>query len=656
MLEVLVKTPDRLSAEFVASYAEKTPPWGPIGYIIYKRTYARTLEHLGRTEEFHETLERCVNALIGFGKGALTIADAETLYDYLFNLNGALSGRAMWQLGTHTVDRIGGASLCNCWLTAVDSPEAFLFTFDLLMLGGGVGFNIQREHVYQLPKVAHNVKVVRNDTKDADFIVPDSREGWVELLRRTLDSFFTTGNSFTYSTICIRGKGTPISGFGGVASGPEDLCVGIEQIATILSNRLGKRLRPIDCLDILNIIGAIVVAGNVRRSAEIGAGDPDDFNFLRAKRWEKGTIPNWRSMSNNTLVVNDFEHIPNEFWLGYQGKGEPYGLFNRDLARAKGRLADSHRKDPLIEGVNPCAEICLEDKEPCNLSEIFLPNIANVAEYKAVAVLLQKVNKIITTLPYHWAASQEVVSRNRRIGESLTGIWQAPALVTAKTLTEAYRTLEEHDTYFSKVLGDAHGIKIPESIKLTTIKPSGTLSLLAGVSPGIHPEFAHHYVRRVRMSANDPLVATCTESGYKTEPVRRFDGSLDHGTTIVEFPVKARPNSVVADELTAIRMLEKVKFMQTYWADNSVSCTVYYTLEELDDVKEWLKENYNDSLKTVSFLLKKDHGFDQAPIEEISENDYGKRASHTKPLGRIVDEGGVLEDSFECEGGACPIK
>ena len=148
------------------------------------------------------------------------------------------------------------------------------------MLGSGVGYNIQREHVYELPKLKRKVRIVRKDTNDADFIVPDSIEGWVKLLRKTLESHFITGEGFTYSTICVRGKGTPIKGFGGVASGPEELCWGIGEISKLLNSRSGKKVRPIDCLDIMNIIGYIVVAGNVRRSAQIAIGDYDDIQYL----------------------------------------------------------------------------------------------------------------------------------------------------------------------------------------------------------------------------------------------------------------------------------------------------------------------------------------------------------------------------------------
>ena len=220
----------------------------------------------------------------------------------MMGLKGTVAGRFLWQLGTKTVDRLGLPSLQNCAFTVVDEPvRPFTWAFEMLMLGSGVGFNIQREHVYQLPKIKRKVKVVRSDVNDADFIVPDSREGWVELLKRVLEASFVTGEGFTFATHLIRSKGSPIKGFGGTASGPQDLVWGMEQINIVLNSRSGKRLRPIDCLDIMNIIGKIVVAGNVRRSAQIALGDHDDIEYLRAKRWDLGGIPNWRARVTTLL-------------------------------------------------------------------------------------------------------------------------------------------------------------------------------------------------------------------------------------------------------------------------------------------------------------------------------------------------------------------
>ena len=310
-------------------------PWSSIGYLTYKRTYARRLNESdinSPTEEWPDTVSRILWACDGQLGVGFSEDERERLQGHLLNLRGTVAGRFLWQLGTNTVSHLGLASLQNCAAVCVDEPiRPFTWAADLLMLGCGVGFNIQREYVYKLPKLFADFSgPVRDDTSSADFIVPDTREGWVKLLEYTLRAAFdkSAKRGFTYSTQLVRGAGAPIKGFGGTASGPEILCDGIGTISSILKSRAGKQLRPIDCLDIMDIIGSIVVAGNVRRSALIAIGDMDDFQYLRSKRWDLGAIPNWRANSNNSVVCNDFDLLPDEVWKGYAGNGEPFGLIN----------------------------------------------------------------------------------------------------------------------------------------------------------------------------------------------------------------------------------------------------------------------------------------------------------------------------------------
>ena len=295
------------------TYNPENIPWGEVGYATYKRTYSRPLKN--RTEEWEETVDRVIEACNKQLKCDFNEHDQKDIKDMMMNLKGTVAGRFLWQLGTKTVDRLGLPSLQNCAFTVVDSPiRPFTWAFEMLMLGSGVGYNIQREHVYQLPKVKKKVKVQNVKDKGADFIVPDSREGWTDLLKRVLEASFVTGEGFTYDTSLVRPAGEPIKGFGGTASGPNDLIWGMQEINRILNERSGQRLRPIDCLDVMNIIGKIVVAGNVRRSAQIAIGDHDDIEYLRAKRCDLGGIPNWRAMSNNSVACDDISLLPEEFW------------------------------------------------------------------------------------------------------------------------------------------------------------------------------------------------------------------------------------------------------------------------------------------------------------------------------------------------------
>lgn len=629
-------------------------PWGEIGYITYKRTYSRRLKEDKKnspTEEFFDSVIRIIKSCNKQLKCNFTNKEEFELASLLLNLKGSVAGRFLWQLGTKTVDQLGLPSLQNCAGCVVNEPiKPFLWAMEMLMLGSGVGYNIQREHVYQIPKLLpEKITIERMDDKSADFIVPDSREGWVKLLGKTLKAHFYTGKSFTYSCQLVRSEGEPIKSFGGTASGPGILSAGIDNINKILNSRSGKRLRPIDCLDIMNIIGSIVVAGNVRRSAQLAIGDYDDLEYLKAKRWDLGSIPNWRQFSNNSIAApRNLKDLPQEFWQTYE-QGEPYGLINLDLSRKIGRVGEDQYPDPDVIVYNPCAEQSLVNFETCCLADIFLPNIKSKEELFRVATYLYKINKHSLSLHCHLKETEDIVHKNYRMGIGITGVLQSTEEQTS-WLSECYQYLRQLDKEYSKLMN------WPESIKMTTIKPSGTLSLLAGVTPGAHPAPAGpYYIRRIRMASNSELIDVCKKSGYHTEFARGFDGREDTSTIIVEFPCKVPEKTPIGDSLGAIEHLEIVKWLQTNWSDNSVSCTIYYKKEELPKIKEWLYNNFSDNIKTVSFLLYYGHGFDQAPYETITKEEYNKRKSISSPINSL----GSIEDVFEvtdCDNGSCPIK
>ncbi len=638
-----------------------TTPWGPVGYITYKRTYARRLDKKPSpvasaqgasaappTEEWPDTVDRVLRSLDQQLGLKLEPDEANFFRQSMLNLKGSVAGRFLWQLGTPTVERLGLLSLQNCAMTVVNEPiRPFTWTMDALMLGCGVGYNLQKEHVDLLPKV-RPVTITRLDTNDADFIVPDSREGWVELLRKTLEAHFITGKSFSFSTICIRSKGAMIKGFGGVASGPEELCQGILQINGILNLKAGSKISTVDALDLMNIIGSIVVAGNVRRSAQIALGDMDDLAFLRAKRWDLGTIPNWRSMSNNSVVCNDIRLLPESFWESYHGNGEPYGLINLNLSRKVGRVGETQYPDPNVMGYNPCGEQSLASYETCCLAEIFLPNLNSFDEFQRLARILYRINKHSLALKCHAPETEAIVHKHMRMGIGITGYMQATQ-EQKDWLPRIYADLRQFDTIYSRKMG------WPTSIKLTTVKPSGTLSLLAGVTPGCHPAFSQYFIRRIRVSSGSFLVDQCRKHGYHVEPQLNFDGTQDPSTVVIEFPCRFPDQTLVAKDVTAIDQLEHVKWLQTNWSDNAVSCTIYYEPEELEGIKQWLYKNYNDSIKTCSFLLKQNHGFLQAPYEEITREVYEELKQQVRPISQTH----VDEDAFEladCDHRGCPTK
>ena len=638
-----------LKKSFVESYLNKQAPWGfnGMGEIVFLRTYSRKKDN-GMNETWVETLERVINGAQEIGV-EYTEKEAEQLFDHMFNLRCSFAGRALWQLGTPLVQKFNGSSLNNCYFTNIEKIEDFELLFEYLMLGGGVGFSVERSKIHDLPKVRTGVVVTQERSNDADIIVPDSRHGWKRLLHAVLKSYFETGKSFSYSTILIREYGAPLKTFGGTASGPGALIDGIADICKVLDGRIGKKLRSIDVLDICNIIGRIVVSGSSRRSAQIAMGDPDDILFLRAKNWSSGAVPAWRANSNNSIYADSYEEIMSELWKGYDGSGEPYGLLNRKLARSVGRLGEKN-PDPSIDGFNPCAEIALADGESCNLATIFLPNVTSVEQLKEISILLYKVQKQITRLTYPYEKTTNIVKKNARLGQNITGVLQVEA-EKITWLDSAYKHLSAFDKTYSTNKG------WPASIRLTTVQPSGTLSLLPGVTPGIHPAFARHYIRRVRFGSADPLVDACRKRGYKVQWDIGLDGREDHTRYVVDFPCMSPEGSVLATAMTAVQQLEWVKKMQTVWADNAVSVTVYYRKEELQLIKDWLEKNYTDGVKSVSFLLHADHNFPLPPYQECSVDEYENmlaKIDFSIPLLQTSFDGELQLD--DCATGACPIK
>lgn len=284
------------------------------------------------------------------------------------------------------------------------------------------------------------------------------------------------------------------------------------------------------------------------------------------------------------------------------------------------------------------------------MAEVFLPNVESYDEFVDIIKLLYRVNKHSLALPCkNSRETQEVVHRNMRMGIGVTGYLQASD-EQKQWLAPAYEELRKFDEEYSK----QHGW--PVSIKLTTTKPSGTLSLLPGVTPGVHPGYARYMIRRMRIAANHPLVEVCRSHGYKVEYVIGLDGQPDYSTVVVDFPFSYPEGTVLAADVTAIDQLDYVRELQSNWSDNSVSCTVYYRIEELPDIKEYLKKHYNKAHKSLSFLLHSGHGFAQAPFEEITKEQYDEMVASTRLITTLDTPLDMDLDDPNCATGACPVR
>jgi len=321
--------------------------WSNLAKVVYKRTYAR--KDYGALENWEDTVERVIHGnVVGHN-----VSDEEInrLRYYLNQRKAGPAGRGWWYSGAPSHKKLGGVALNNCWALTSAEWTNFILAQDLLMLGGGVGMSVEHRYVSKLPKVKKGVSIVNVDSKDADFIIPDSREGWNELTRRILESYFETGKSFSYSTVCIRPAGEPIRGFGGSSSGPKPLIAFVDKLCSVLNSRGGKHVKPLDAADILCSIAEMVVAGNVRRSAIIILGDPWDKEYLKAKRWDLGNVPTQRAMANFSVVVDDVEDLHPLFWKTYE-EGEPFGIINRANMQKFGRMGELKPDTACL--TNPC--------------------------------------------------------------------------------------------------------------------------------------------------------------------------------------------------------------------------------------------------------------------------------------------------------------
>lgn len=650
----------RLKKEFVDSFIGKQPKWGfnGIGYLTYKRTYARSLPN-GKIEEFYQTLTRVVEGCFSIQKNHCQKSHlpwdeekaqrtAQKMFAAMWSFKFLPPGRGLWTMGTDHVVKHGSAALNNCGFVSTnkmgknhaETVKPFAFLMDMLMLGVGVGFDTLgagKVNVLKVPESDFN-----------DFVVSDTREGWVDSVAALLDSYLCKYDHdpkpvrFDYSQ--VRPAGTPIKGFGGLASGPDPLIVLHDSIRDLLNRRANKPISSGDITDICNMIGRCVVSGNVRRSAELAIGLPDDEEFINLKQ-DKEALRTHRWASNNSVACTvgmDYEPLARLAAVN----GEP-GFIWLDNARKYGRLKDvANYKDDKVMGFNPCAEQSLESYELCCLVETFPSNHDSLNEYLDTLKLAYLYSKTVTLVSTHFPETNAVMLRNRRIGCSQSGIIAAFAKFGRRKMLDmcdvAYSFIDSLDAQYSAWLC------IPRSIKKTTVKPSGTVSLLAGVSPGIHYPHAEYYIRRIRMSESSPLLNSIRENGYPIVPVPG-----QNGTVAVEFPVHEKNFVKGKSDVSIEEQLANAADYQNYWSDNSVSITVTFKPEEAHKIASLLTI-YEDKLKTVSFLPEVNHGYECLPYEAISKEEYERRFSMIARV-QAYDDLEEGSGSSYCDADGCVI-
>jgi ribonucleoside-triphosphate reductase len=629
----------KLSDDFVSTYKERKAPFGyrdaagnSVGEITFLRTYSRKKED-GTKETWAEVCERVTNGTYSIQKDyakqqrlpwsdTKAASSAKEFFERLFELKFSPPGRGLWVMGTDIVNvQKNSAALQNCAfvstkeMTKADPAKPFAFLMEASMLGVGVGFD---------DKGADKDFIIYAPQGEETYEIPDTREGWVESTTALINSYLKPDSKnpvFNYEA--IRPEGTPIKTFGGTAAGHQPLEKLHNHINKLFKNREGQKVTRRDIADIGNMIGVCVVSGNVRRSAELLIGRIDDEDFLNLKNAdvfpERNSYdpenPGWAWMSNNSVEVSvgtDFSSIVD----GIVRNGEP-GVVWMDVSKAYGRLVDPiNNKDHRVVGYNPCAEQSLESFECCTLVETYLNRHESLDDYKRTLKFAYLYAKTVTLLPTHWVETNAIMQRNRRIGTSMSGIANfadnrgIPEL--RDWMDSGYQTIKYYDTTYSEWLG------IRESIKMTTVKPSGTVSILAGESPGVHwTPGGKYFNRAIRFSNNDPMLPLFKLANYRVEPASESPDT----TSVVFFPIKSEAKRAERD-VTIFEKMALAATAQRYWSDNSVSVTVSFDPETESQHVDTVLHMYDGQLKTVSFLPSGNFSYPQMPYTQITEEEY----------------------------------
>lgn len=654
-----IPTKDRfhLSEAFLNEFEDKEPPFGPLGELVYRRTYSRRLGEgdSARQEKWWETIRRVV-------EGTYTVQawhckklglpwnpwkaqkSAQEMYRLMFDMKFLPPGRGLWMMGTDYIEEKGGLALLNCAFIgtenlAQDFADPFATLMDFSMLGVGVGSNV---------KGAGSVKI-KEPKVDAEEIhyVEDSREGWCDLVRRILNSYVgkdTFPETIDYTQ--VRPEGDPIRGFGGTAAGSAPLRTLVEELKNLLDQRIDDWITGSNIVDICNLIGKCVVAGNIRRSAELLLGESSDEEFLALKdpTINADKLESHRWASNNSVYVHEGQNYQRLAEQTAQN-GEP-GFFWIENARAFGRMKDpANYEDNDVVGTNPCSEQPLVSYEACCLAETFPSRHDSLESYLNTLKFAYLYAKTVTLIPTHNEKTNAIQLRNRRIGLSQSGVTENFRKIGRRAhftwCDESYEFLRALDRKYSNWLC------VPRSKKITTQKPSGTVSLLPGVTPGIHYPHSEYYYRTIRISKTSKLLQPLIDANYRVE-----EDVCDSSSMVAYFPIHEQNFLKGKEQVSMWEQLENAAQMQYYWSDNSISITVTFSKAEADNITAAL-ELYETRLKSVSFLPLQDHKYEQAPYIEITKEEYEQYVKKLKKI-KFDEDSHEIEDKF-CDGDSCSL-
>lgn len=626
--------------------------------FIHKSRYAKWLDAECRRETWEETVDRYINYMCDVQcPGLIPDNIKQDLRSAILNLEIMPSMRCLMTAGEAlSRDNVAGY---NCSYVALDNIAAFDEMLYLLMCGTGVGFSVERQFVSDLPRIPEKIRPSQTIIK-----VEDSRLGWANALRELISMLYQ-GRIPKWDLSEVRPKGARLKTFGGRASGPGPLEDLFNFTVTTFTSAAGRKLNSLECHDICCKIGEIVVAGGVRRSAEISLSNPSDDRMRHAKSgawWE--TAPQ-RMMSNNSACYTEkpgMDVFMREWLALYDSKSGERGIFNREAA--KHQASKNGRRDPNHEfGTNPCSEIILRSMQFCNLTECVVRanDTVNTLKRKVkLATILGTIQSTLTDFRYLRPEWQNNTSEERLLGVSMTGILDNNFMAGRCSKRELCKALEELRDYAVKTNKEWSKIlNIPVSAAITCVKPSGTVSQLVDAASGIHPRYSPYYIRTVRAAKIDPLAKMMKESGFPCED----DVMKPDQQWVFSFPVKAPEGAIMAKDFNAIEQLELWKIYGQHWCEHKVSMTGYVQEHEWMKVGSWCYDNF-DILSGVSFLPAMTHTYRQAPYQECSEEEYkALEAIMPKNISWSDLEKYELDDEyaskssneFSCVGGSCEI-
>ena len=616
---------------------------------IHKSRYARYMDDEQRREEWEETINRYVSFFTERNQIDDTVA--EELYNAIYDQKVMPSMRCMMTAGT-ALKRDNVAAF-NCSYLPIDSPRSFDELMYILMCGTGVGFSVERDYVNQLPVVADSF----HDTKTT-VVVSDSKVGWASAFRELI-SLLYAGKVPKCDLTKVRAAGARLKTFGGRASGPQPLADLFNFSVDLFKGAAGRKLTSLECHDLVCKIADIVVVGGVRRSALISLSNVTDNRMANAKNGEWYISNGQRALANNSAVYSekpDFDTYSSEMKRLYDSKSGERGIFSRIAAQKV--AARNERRDATYKfGTNPCSEIILRPYQFCNLSEVIVrpdDTLQTLKEKVRLATILGTLQATLTDFRYLRNIWKRNTEEEALLGVSMTGIMDCK-LTNGSTGEEALgklldnlRTVAvETNRQWASALG------INQSVAITCVKPSGTVSQLTDSASGIHPRFSDYYVRTVRADKKDPLATAMIEAGFPYE-----EDVMNNSNWVFSFPQKAPDKAVTVESMGAMEQLRLWKTYQDHWCEHKPSMTCYYNDDNFYAVCQWIWENF-DSVSGISFLPEAEHVYKQAPYQKIDKKTYQKLSKEMpKQFEWDIEE---KEDNTEgaqtlaCVAGVCEI-